>query len=37
VRASVNGGDLFGSLLGMDYLRRFGSIEITPDAMILRR
>jgi aspartyl protease family protein len=37
VRATVNGGDLFGSLLGMEYLRRFGSIEITRDAMILRR
>jgi aspartyl protease family protein len=37
VRATVNGGDVFGSLLGMDYLRRFGRIEITPEAMILRR
>lgn len=37
VRATVNGGELFSSLLGMTYLRRFGSIEITPEAMILRR
>ncbi len=26
---SVNGGEMEGSLLGMTYLRRFGSIEIT--------
>lgn len=37
VRAMINGGDLFQSLLGMSYLRRFGSIELTPEAMIIRR
>ena len=37
VRAMINGGELFQSLLGMSYLRRFGSIELTPDAMIIRR
>ena len=37
VRAMINGGELFQSLLGMSYLRRFGSIELTPEAMIIRR
>jgi aspartyl protease family protein len=37
VRASVSGGPLDVSLLGMAYLDRFGSIEITGDTMRLRR
>jgi len=37
VRAMINGRELFQSLLGMSYLRRFGSIELTPEAMIIRR
>ncbi|MEE9389372.1 MAG: TIGR02281 family clan AA aspartic protease [Paracoccaceae bacterium] len=37
VGVSVNGGDMEGSLLGMSYLRRFDSIEITGDRMILKR
>lgn len=37
LRASVNGGDLFESLLGMDYLNRFSRIEITGGRMILHR
>jgi len=32
----VNKGEMFGSLLGMDYLRRFSSIEIAGTEMILR-
>jgi aspartyl protease family protein len=37
VRASVSGGTLDVSLLGMAYLDRFASIEITGDTMRLRR
>ena len=37
VRAYVTDGDLFGSLLGMDYLQRFERIEITRDRLILTR
>ncbi|MEM7470955.1 MAG: TIGR02281 family clan AA aspartic protease [Pseudomonadota bacterium] len=37
VRASVNEGELFGSLLGMSYLERFESIEIRGDKLILTR
>ncbi len=35
VRAAVNEGDLFGSLLGMSYLSRFSRIEITGNQLIL--
>ncbi|WP_231730468.1 retropepsin-like aspartic protease family protein [Celeribacter halophilus] len=37
VRAYVTDGELFGSLLGMDYLRRYDSIEIKQDKLILTR
>ncbi|MEL6959254.1 MAG: TIGR02281 family clan AA aspartic protease [Pseudomonadota bacterium] len=37
VRASVNGGQMEGSLLGMSYLSRFESIEIRQDRLILTR
>lgn len=37
VRASVNGGEMSGSLLGMSYLNRFESIEIRGDRLILTR
>ncbi len=37
VRASVNGGDMESSLLGMSYLGRFESIEIRRDVLILNR
>ncbi len=37
VRASVNGGELFQSLLGMSYLGRFERIEIARDRLILTR
>lgn len=37
LRAFVNEGDLDSSLLGMSYLRRFGRVEITPDALVLER
>ncbi len=37
VRASVNSGEMDGSLLGMSYLSRFDSIEITRDTLILTR
>ena len=37
VRASVNGGEMSGSLLGMSYLNRFDSIEIRGDRLILTR
>lgn len=37
VRAVVNDGDLFGSLLGMGYLERFDSIEITGRELVLTR
>jgi len=35
--ASVNGGDMDGSLLGMAYLERFSSIEIKDNALVLKR
>ena len=34
---SVNGGKMDGSLLGMSYLRRFESIEIRGDKLLLTR
>ncbi len=37
VRAVVNEGELFGSLLGMGYLDRFQRIEIAGDRLILTR
>ena len=37
VRAVVNEGAMSGSLLGMDYLRRFSSVEITGDKLVLTR
>lgn len=37
VRAVVNEGAMEGSLLGMDYLRRFSSVEITGDKLVLSR
>ncbi|MCP5087060.1 MAG: TIGR02281 family clan AA aspartic protease [Rhodobacteraceae bacterium] len=37
VRASVNGGEMEESLLGMDYLSRFGEIRIKGDTMTLVR
>jgi len=37
VRASVNGGEMSKSLLGMSYLQRFDRIEITDNRMILSR
>jgi aspartyl protease family protein len=37
VRAAVNGGELFQSLLGMSYLSRFERIEIAGDRLILTR
>jgi aspartyl protease family protein len=37
VGASVNGGEMFGSLLGMSYLGRFGRIEIADGRLILQR
>jgi len=37
LRAFVNEGDLFGSLLGMTYLRRFEKIIITRDMLRLER
>jgi aspartyl protease family protein len=37
VRASVNGGEMFGSLLGMSYLNRFAEISIRGDRLILKR
>lgn len=35
--ASVNGGQMDGSLLGMAYLERFRSIEIKDNALVLKR
>lgn len=35
VSALVNGGDLYGSLLGMTWLKQFRSIEIKNDVMTL--
>ncbi|WP_226780597.1 retropepsin-like aspartic protease family protein [Oceaniglobus trochenteri] len=37
VGASVNGGEMSGSLLGMSYLNRFGRIEIADGKLILER
>ena len=37
IPASVNEGEMGKSLLGMSYLQRFGSIEISDGSMILRR
>ena len=37
MRVSVNGGEMDGSLLGMSYLSRFDSIEITGGRMLLTR
>ena len=33
----VNGGEMDGSLLGMSYLRRFSSMQITGDRLVLIR
>lgn len=37
VRAVVNAGEMEGSLLGMDYLQRFSSIEISGGKLVLTR
>jgi aspartyl protease family protein len=37
VRAVVSGGELFGSLLGMGYLQRWGRIEIANEVLTLTR
>ncbi|MEL7398902.1 MAG: TIGR02281 family clan AA aspartic protease [Pseudomonadota bacterium] len=37
VRAVVNEGDLDGSLLGMSYLQRFSSVEISGGRLVLTR
>lgn len=37
VRAVVNEGAMDGSLLGMDYLRRFSSLKITGERLVLTR
>jgi len=37
VRAVVNEGDLDRSLLGMDYLQRFSSVEIAGNRLVLTR
>ncbi|SFI71247.1 retropepsin-like aspartic protease family protein [Celeribacter neptunius] len=37
VRAYVTDGELFGSLLGMDYLQRYKSIEIKQNKLVLTR
>ncbi len=37
VTASVNAGEMAGSLLGMSYLQHFGRIEIANDRLILER
>lgn len=37
VRASVNGGEMDGSLLGLAYLNRFSEISMRGDRLILRR
>ncbi|MCU0907340.1 MAG: TIGR02281 family clan AA aspartic protease [Rhodobacteraceae bacterium] len=37
VRASINGGEMSGSLLGMSYLERFGRIEISGGRLVLER
>ena len=36
VLASVNGGEMFGSLLGMSYLNQFSEISIRGDRLILK-
>ncbi|MFK7875296.1 MAG: TIGR02281 family clan AA aspartic protease [Paracoccaceae bacterium] len=35
--ASVNGGEMFGSLLGMTYLQRWDKIEISNGTLVLTR
>jgi aspartyl protease family protein len=37
VRATVNAGEMDRSLLGMEYLQRFSSVEITGGKMVLTR
>ena len=37
VSASVNDGEMKGSLLGMSYLQRFAKIEISGGRMVLTR
>ena len=37
VRAVVNGGNLDKSLLGMEFLSRFGRLEITRDKLIITK
>lgn len=37
VRASVNGGQMDGSLLGMGYLNRFATLTIAGDKLVLER
>jgi len=37
VRAAVNGGNLDKSLLGMEFLSRFGRLEITRDQLIITK
>jgi aspartyl protease family protein len=37
VRAAVNGGNLNKSLLGMEFLNRFGRLEITRDQLIITK
>jgi aspartyl protease family protein len=37
VRASVNDGEMIGSLLGMSYLSRFSEISIRGDRLVLTR
>lgn len=37
LRASVNGGQMSGSLLGMSYLNRFSTLTISGDRLILAR
>jgi aspartyl protease family protein len=37
VRAVVNGGNLDKSLLGMEFLNRFGRLEITRDQLIIKK
>lgn len=37
VRASVNAGEMEGSLLGMSYLSRFDSLEISDGRLVLTR
>lgn len=37
IRATVNSGEMDRSLLGMDYLQRFSSVEITGGKLVLTR